>query len=309
MVEDRSKRDQEALRLLLPEEARARLSALRLRPRILAEGRTGGLHPSSHLGQSLEFSELKPYSIGDDIKTVDFKVLARTDRLYTRRFFDETNMSSYLVVDASGSMAYPLGLSKYWFSASVAMGFAYILLRQADEVALLLAHEEKPLFRPPRSSPSYLLELARCLAKVHPNGSNSLLASLERLCGARIKRGLCVIISDLLMPFEPLQEVLKFLANRGHQCMVVQVLSPEELEFPFHRPTVFLNMERHETLLVDARTLRKRYLLALSQFLEKVRMGCHLAKAFYFRADMRQPPYEAVREAILGMHQRQNYGF
>jgi len=286
---------------ILPEEARSALAHLRLIPPIRADGRVSGLHRSTHLGQSLEFSELKAYSFGDNLRAVDWRVFARTDRLYVRRFFDETNLQAHLVLDASGSMAYPAPRSKFVHAASVLAGLAYVLLRQSDEVGLVVAHEKRPKRYPPRSSPAYLSEFLEYLAEASASDGTTLESAVRELACTGLRRGLVLIASDFLTRLEPILAVLQSLVVRGHCVAVLHVLSPEERAFPFRGPTVFRSVETEETALVDATALRRHYLDALERFVGRLRARCHEAGVFYVPLQMDRPPHENAAEVIRSL--------
>lgn len=285
-------------RELLPEEARAALAGLRIRPAIRADGRVGGVHRSTHVGQSLEFSELKAYAFGDDRRSVDWRVFARTDRLYVRRFLDETNLTAHLVLDASGSMAYPSPLSKYSHAAAILAGFAYVLLRQSDEVSLTVAHETRPRFCPPRGTPSCLPEVLASLAETTPSGQTVLESALKTLSVQGPRRGLVVVASDLLTRIDPVLALVRALVARGHCVIVFHVLSPDERSFPFHGPIVFRCEETGEEALLDATGLKRHYVAALDRFLARVHAGCHDAGAFHVSVTLTQPPHGYVAEAV-----------
>lgn len=283
---------------LIPEEAREALRGLRVRPPIRADGRVGGLHRSTHLGQSLEFSELKAYSFGDDRRSVDWRVFARTDRLYVRRYLDETNMAAHLVLDASGSMAYPSPVSKCRHAAAILAGLAYVLLRQNDEVGLIVANEHRPRYCPARGSPSYLSEVLSALAGAVPSGRTVIESSLKTLSVRGLRRGIVAIASDLLTDLEPVLALVRALVARGQCVILFHVLSPEEREFPFHGPVLFRCEETGEETLLDASGLKRHYKEALERFLTRVRDGCHQAGAFHVPVTMMRAPHLDVTDAI-----------
>ena len=283
---------------LLTDPARRALGGLRFRPRILAEGRVSGLHPSSHQGQSLEFSDLKGYSFGDDPRGVDWKVYARTDKLYVRRYLDETNLTARLVIDASGSMSYPEGASKYSHAAAMLAGLAYVLLRQRDEVGVVVAHARGTTSCPPRGVPSHLAEVAATLSAVEPSGETVLGGALGEVVGGARKKGVVVLASDLLTDWERAVDALGALAMRGHAVIVLHVLSVEERSFPFRGSVVFKSPESGASALLDARGLRRSYLAAIDRFEREVRSACHDAGVFFFPVDMSRTAHEGVAEVV-----------
>ena len=293
---------------LLPEEARAFLGGLRFRPRLAAEGRVSGVHVSSNLGQSLEFSDLKGYAFGDDPRGIDWKVFARTDKMYVRRYLDETNLAAHLVIDASGSMAAPFGASKYNHAASVLAGLSYVLLRQGDEVGIIVASELNPRTCPARSVPSHLNEILGLLARTYPAGQTRLEPAMKEVLGRARRKGVVVVASDLLAPYRPVVDVLGMLASRGHAAMLLHVLSQDERTFPFQGTLVFCSQESGETALLDARALRRKYLAAMDLFIGEVRSACHDARVFYCPVPMARLPHEEAGEMIrsveAGRHRR-----
>jgi uncharacterized protein (DUF58 family) len=283
---------------LLPDPARRVLGGLRLKPRILAEGRVSGIHPSSHQGQSLEFSDLKGYAFGDDPHGVDWKVYARTDKLYVRRFLDETNLTAHLVLDASGSMATPAGASKHAHAASMLAGLAYVLLRQRDEVGVRVAHARRTIACPARGVPSHLAAVADALLAVEPSGETDLGPALAAVVGEGRRKGMTIVASDMLTAWEPAVDAMRSLGLGGHAVLLLHVLSVAERTFPFRGPVVFRSPETGESVLTDARGLRRHYLAALERFVGEVRSACHDAGVFYHPVDMTRPPHEGVAEVI-----------
>ncbi|MBM4395659.1 MAG: DUF58 domain-containing protein [Deltaproteobacteria bacterium] len=285
--------------VLLPDSARRALGNLQFRPGVLAEGRVSGLHPSSHQGQSLEFSDLKGYASGDDPRGVDWKVYARTDKLYVRRYLDETNLEAHLVLDASGSMGHPAeGRSKLEHAASMLAGLAWVMLRQGDEVGVHVAHETDPVSTPPRAVASHLNEVLAALGAAEASRGTVLDRTLERVVGVAGRKGVVVLASDLLTGWEDALSALRLLAARGHAVVVLHVLSHEERTFPFRGTVLFRAAETGESALMDARGLRRHYLAAFQRFEFEVRTACHRAGVFFFPVDMRSAPHEGVAEVM-----------
>ncbi len=278
----------------LPPEMRRALGGLQFRPRIRAHGRVSGLHLSSHQGQSLEFSDLKGYAFGDDPRGIDWKVFARTDKLYVRRYLDETNLTAHLLIDASGSMAYPDRPSKFEHAARMMAGLAYVLLRQGDEVGLLVAHERRPAVCPPRGVASHLGELMSVLERAHPSHKTVIQDAVVGVADRSLKNGVVIVASDLLAPWEAMLDLLGGLVARGFVVIVLHVLSPEERTFPFQGAVVFGNLETGRTDLVDARGLKQHYMTALNRFLDAVKASCHDAGVFYHPVDMRESAQVSV---------------
>ncbi len=294
---------------ILPDEAREALGRLALRPRVLADGRVGGVHASSHTGQSLEFADLKGYTFGDDPRGIDWKVLARTDKVYVRRYQDETNLAAWLVMDASASMNQPPAATKYRHGASILAGLAYVLLRQGDEVGVVVAHARHPKTCPPRGVPSHLAEVCGLLSDVRPSGPTRLNEALAPRVALAGRRGLVVLASDMLTDWQGSVDALGAAVGRGSVAVLLHVLSPEERTFPFTGTVVFRSAETGESALLDARGLRKRFLAAMASFVADVRAACHDAGVFYQQVDMEMPPHvqtAAVIRAVDGGRRRRS---
>jgi len=291
--------------VLLGEEARRALAGTVFRPRMIAGGGRSGVHLASHRGQSREFSDLKPYSFGDDLRHLDWKVLARTDRAYVRRYLDETNLGAWLVLDASGSMGEaPGGVTKYRHGAGLLAAMAWVLLQQGDEVAATVCSEGRQVHLPPRSVPSHWRDLNTLWSGTRPGGGTDLLPALREVTVRARRRGIVVVASDLLTPREAVMESLRTLAARGHAVFLLHVLSPEERTFPWQGTAVFQSPESRTTALMDARGLRRPYLQAMQAFLEEWQRDCHEGRIRYHLVPMARAAWkealEVIREEAFG---------
>jgi len=292
------------LTTLLPEDIRRRLSSVSIRPFIRTQGHLCGLHPSTHTGQSLDFFELRPYVQGEDPSTIDYRFYAKSDKLFVRNFYDETNMSCFLVLDASGSMAYPKGDSKARYGSSILSGLGYCLIRQNDAVGLVVASSELPVFVAPKATPSHLNVILEALSSAKIGGKNCVSNVLKELCAMPIKRGVIFVATDLFYNYDETFKYLKALTARGNIAVILHCLSREEVTFPFQKPTIFINSEEGEEVLVDARNIRKRYLEALDRFLEAVRDMAARSKVVYCKCFMDAPFVDKVIECarMLGSY-------
>ena len=288
----------------------AKLPPIALKAIKIVEGVLSGLHRSPHRGQSIEFSQHKEYSPGDDIRHVDWKVFARRDRYYIKQFEEETNVRAYLLIDGSSSMLYPdaQGVeerpSKYHYAGILALSIAYVLLRQGDAVGLSLFQEGISETLPPKSKPSYLLALAESLEKFQPGGKTSLSEALSQLAEIVKKRSLILIFSDLFEDSEKLKKYLKQLSARGHDISLFQILDRDELEFPFREQTLFEDLEdSSRQLTVDAYALKKYYLDELKKFLQTVERSASESQIEYRLLSTKNPPEQYLRE-FLSRRQR-----
>jgi uncharacterized protein (DUF58 family) len=247
---------------LLAPEMVSRLSSVVVRARHLVEGTLSGIHKSPHRGSSVEFLEHKRYTPGDDIRNLDWKLLARSDRFYVKQFEDETNLRATLVVDGSASMSYgPEGRTKHRFACVTAAAFAYMLLSQSDAVGLLTQQGSRRLYVPPRADWSHFQAIAAALDELKPEGQNDWLDHLMELGSSLHKRGMFVLFSDLLVDRRQALQALRLLRDRRHEVLLFHVLHPWELEFPFSDPRIFTDPEQGEKqILADPAAVRESYL-------------------------------------------------
>jgi uncharacterized protein (DUF58 family) len=284
---------------LLPEEIRQKLSSVTIRPYIRTQGHLGGMHPSTHTGQSLDFFELRPYVQGEDPSRIDYKFYAKSDKLFVRNFYDETNMSCFLVLDASGSMSYPEGETKARFASGMLSGLAYCLIRQNDAVGLAIASKDHPVLVAPKATPSHLKVILEALLAARIEGKNRVSKVLKELCAMPIKRGVIFVATDLLYDYDEAFKYLEALTAKGNIVVVLHCLSQEEITFPFQRHTLFVHKEQDEDVLVDAKNIRKRYLEALDRFLQTVHERAVRANVVYCRSFMDRAFADRVIECAM----------
>ncbi len=287
------------LRQPLDPVALARLQGLQLRVRRAMEGLLGGLHASRHKGSSIEFQEHKEYSPGDEIRHIDWKAYARLDRYTVKQFEQETNLRAYLLVDASGSMGYASGQrSKLDCACELAATLAHLLLNQQDAAGLLTLRDGLHDYIPPRSGSGHLLTVTSQLAQLDPKGPTDLVAGLRQVAELARRSSLIVLLSDLF-DFQPeLLRLLRQLRGRRHEVVVLQILDPAELSFPFTDLTLFEDMEGPRELLADPRAVRDAYLEELERFLTEVRMGCREADIDHLVVDTAQDSADVLRQML-----------
>ncbi|MGE0707551.1 MAG: DUF58 domain-containing protein [Planctomycetota bacterium] len=294
---------------LLSAEVRERIARLDLTAQALVEGPISGLHKSPFQGFSVEFAQHREYAWGDELKHIDWKVFARTDRYYVKQYEEETNLATTLVVDASESMAYQgerAPLSKYEVAATLAVGLAFLLVRQQDSAGLLLFDDAQRLRIPPSAHPSQLRQLAGALSEATLRGEHGAPDVLHPLAEELGRRGVVVVISDLLFPAEHFLEGIRHLRHRGHEVIVLHVLDPDELDFPFDETTRFEGLEGLPHLLTDPRALRSGYLEALRRFLDEVSEGVRRARADYVRVDTSVHPGQTLARYLNQRRQRRH---
>ncbi len=254
----------------------ARLATLKLRARAITEGVLSGLHKSPHHGQSVEFAEHKEYAPGDDVRRIDWKAYGKFDKYYVKHFEQETNLRAWLVVDASGSMAYrgaEEGLTKHEYASALAASLAYLLVRQGDAAGLVLVGDKVLRAVPPRAAAQQLPQLVDLLGGVAPSGPTRLAAAIDHVVEHAPRRGSVLVFSDLLDSEENVLRRLAQLRRRKHEVTLFHVLDPYELEFPFEDPTRFLSMEDAREVEANARDVRKGYLELFARWLDEVKRG------------------------------------
>ncbi len=261
-------------RFLHPEAIR-RIGRLELRARHIVEGLLSGMHRSPYFGQSVEFLQHRQYVPGDDLRHVDWKVWGKQDRLYVKQFEEDTNMRCTLLVDVSASMQYGSGpLNKYEYAATVATSLAYLLLKQHDSVGCIAFDETIRARTPLRSRQTHLRSIIQTLDTSVPQNKTDTGALLREIAEVSPRRGMMVLISDLLGDVESVLRGLRLLRQRGHDVLVIHIMDDDELDFPFEGPTRFDGLELPEHMTCNPRALRDGYLAALEKFLTSLRRGC-----------------------------------
>jgi uncharacterized protein (DUF58 family) len=263
-------------------EAIKRISRLEIRARHIVEGFLSGMHKSPYFGQSVEFLQHREYALGDDLRHVDWKVWARQDRLYVKQFEEETNLRATLLVDISNSMAYGNGpLNKYAYACTLACSLAYLVLRQQDGVGCVTFDERIRVSVPVRTKHNHIFSIVDSLAVQEPQEKTDMHAILRTVAESAPRRGLMILVSDLLADRPGLFKGLRLLRQRGHDVLVFHVMDDEELDFPFNGPTRFEGLESLDHLNCNPRALRDGYLAALQAFLDDVRRECARSSCDY----------------------------
>jgi uncharacterized protein (DUF58 family) len=263
---------------------------LELRAKVVVEGFWSGLHRSPYHGFSVEFTEYRPYTPGDDPRYLDWRLYARTDRYYIKKFEDETNLRCHLLVDNSRSMDYgSLPYTKAQYANTLAATLAYFLYRQGDAVGLLTFDEEIREYLPARYRPGHLRRLMLALERPAAGAATDLTAPLKRIADVVRKRGLVVLISDLLAPILTLEKNLMSLTTCGHEVILFHVLDPTELQFGFDKALLFHDIESGRDLYVDPLVARQAYLAKLETHTTAARSACQKLGLSYWRFGTDRP--------------------
>ncbi len=244
----------------------ARLGSMELKARTVVEGFLSGLHRSPYKGFSVEFAEYRHYLPGDDLSTLDWKVYARTDRHYVKKFEEDTNLECHLLLDVSGSMAYRGGaaMSKLEYGSVLAASLAYLMHRQRDAAGLIQFDEKITARLPASARPGHLHALLLALERIVPGSRSDLGRPLHQLADALAKRSLAVVISDLLDDPDRVIKGLQHLKFRGSDVIVFQLLDPHELRFPFKGAAKFTDVESADEVTAEPSRVREGYLEAMA---------------------------------------------
>jgi len=285
------------------------LGGVELIARQVVEGFIMGLHSSPHRGFSAEFAELRAYQPGDDLRYIDWRMWARSDRFYVKQFEEETNLRAYLLVDVSTSMGWssePETLpTKLWYAKHLAASLALILLRQGDSVGLAAFHDEIVSRVAPRGSQLHWYELLRHLNHLMPEGSTSAHTALREIAVRLRRRGLVVLLSDLLVDPETTLTALHFLRHRGHEVLVLHLIDPGERELPHTGDTRFFDPETDDELSVNVADVRAAYRGAVADALGEWERSLKPHGIDYVVVDTDAPLSRALRAYL---HKRERLG-
>jgi uncharacterized protein (DUF58 family) len=272
------------------------------------EGFMSGMHRSPYFGQSVEFLQHREYTPGDDMRHLDWKVLAKQDRYYIKQFEEDTNLQATLLVDVSASMQYGSGpLTKYEYGCTIAVSLAHLLLKQQDSVGCIAFDDSTRTTIRPRSHRNQLNAIIQSLELSEPREKTDLSRILSNVAENIPRRGMVMLISDLLADRKGLLRGLRLLRQRGHDVMLFHVMDDDELDFPFNGPTRFEGLELPDNLNCNPRALREGYLESLNRFLEEVRLGCAKNTVDYALLRTSDPLDAALARYLsnrLGMHHR-----
>jgi len=267
----------------------ARIGTMELRARTIVEGFLSGLHRSPYKGFSVEFAEYRQYMQGDDLSTIDWKVYARSDRYYVKKFEEETNVECHLLVDVSASMRYGTPVTKLAYGSYLAASLAYLMNRQHDGVGLIAFDDHIVTRLPASARPGHLHALLVTLDQL-PHGARSDVSKpLHQLAEALVKRSMAIVISDLLDEPAEVLKGLKHLRFRGTDVIVFHVLDPDELTFPFTRQSRFRDLESDDEVVAMPALVRAQYLEKITALLTFYERELRVAGIDYVRLTTSQP--------------------
>ena len=273
---------------------------LELAARLVVEGLRAGSHRSPFHGYSSEFQQHRPYRVGDDLKYLDWKLLARTDRLYTRQFRETTSMSVMLVLDGSASMAFPeSGATKWRYATVLAASWAHLVVSQGDAVGLLAMTNGRMTYLPAKGGRPHLRSLIATLERLEPSGTWSPARGIARGAELLKRRGVVIVLSDFQDAEESTHRELRRIASHGHDVAMLQVVAPDESVFPYRGDLEFEDLETGEKRLIDSSAIGAEYRRAFARFLERSREGAVRDNVDYALMRTDSPPGRALRDFLM----------
>jgi uncharacterized protein (DUF58 family) len=283
----------------------SRLQNMELRARMVVEGFITGLHRSPYHGFSVEFAEHKQYMPGDEIRRIDWKIFGRTDRYYVKQYEEETNLKSYILLDASASMRYASegNITKFQYASYVASALAYLMVQQRDAAGLCVFDEKIRTYMPPHSTRSYLQQVLKALEETQPANTTRVKNALDLVAERLKRRGLVIVLSDLFDDPQTVLNTFKHFRHDNHEMIVFHILDPRERDFAFGADALFTDIETAEQMPTQPFHIRKAYKEAMNQFIEKYKRGCREQHIDYVLLDT-ATPFDKVLFEYLGKRKR-----
>jgi len=268
----------------------ARVGNMELVARQVVEGFLTGRHRSPYHGFSVEYLDHRAYTPGDELHNLDWKILARTDKYYVKLFQDETNLRAYILLDCSRSMTFASGdVTKLQYGSFMAATLTHLMLRQNDAVGLVLFDRDIRQYLPPKARPTQFRRVLTLLEEAAPGSETALGPVLHGVAERIRRRGLVVLISDLLDDPGSIAAGLQHFRHDNHEVIVFHIMDNAELTFPYERLTTFRDLEGHGRVVVNPKSLRDRYLERLHAFVDRVKLDCFDRKIDYNMVDTTQP--------------------
>ena len=267
-----------------------RVGNMELVAKQVVEGFLTGRHRSPYHGFSVEYLDHRSYSPGDELRNLDWKIVARSDKYYVKLYEDETNLRAYILLDCSSSMNFGSGdQTKLSWGSYLAAALTYLLLRQNDAVGLIECDTGVRKFIPPKAHPTQFRRILDSLDGVEPGGETDVGAVLHEAAERTKRRGLIIVISDLIDNEEAIASGLGHFRHNNHEVIVFHTMDPAELEFPYDRLTRFKDMEGAGRVVANPKSLRRRYLSRINKFTDQVKRDCFERRISYELCDTSKP--------------------
>lgn len=278
----------------------AQLENIEVKARLVVEGFITGLHRSPYHGFSVEFAEYRQYNPGDEIKHIDWKVYARTDKYFVKQFEEETNLRCLIALDKSASMRYSSvgNISKFEYSAYLSASLAYLLMIQRDAVGLALYDNQVQKYLPPRSKRSYINEILKTIDETVPSDLTGTAYALNQLAEKFSRRGLVIIFSDFFDDPISILTALKHFRHKNHDVVVFQILDPQEIDFNFTGSVLFKDLETKNSLQTQPLLIRKKYKEVFENFVNTIKRECYELKIDFVIIRTDEPFDKALRQYL-----------
>jgi uncharacterized protein (DUF58 family) len=284
------------------------IAGIELKARLLVEGMYASRHRSPDYGYSVEFVDHREYTRGDELRAIDWKMLARTERYYVKRFEMESNMNVVCLLDTSGSMGYvpqeKSRLSKLEYGSYLAAALSHLATHQQDSPGLVTFDTDMRDFLPPKQGKRHLFTILSRLEQLACKGESDLGPTLKMIGQRLSRRGVIVLISDCHSAVESAIDGIRHLLARRHELVVFHLLDADEVNFPFQSLASFRDLETGGQLMTDPLRLRTKYLERLEKFREAIKGGCASAGADYRFIDTSEPIETVLRDYLLFRRQR-----
>jgi uncharacterized protein (DUF58 family) len=294
-----------ALNKFLDPKGLGLVSRMELVARQAVEGFLSGLHPSPYFGSSVEYADHRPYCLGDSLRTIDWKLLAKTDKYYVKLYEEQTNTRCTILLDTSKSMSFASEgqMSKMEYGMYLAAALSYLMFRQNDAVGLALFDSSVRQYIPPRSTATHFRNILNVMEATTPGEDTKIGPTLSELAGRIPKRGIVVLISDLLDDPGAIADGLAHLKHLRHELLVFHLMDPAERSFPYEKLTRFKDMEGAGNLIANPRSIRRAYLDRLTQFMDRIRRTC-LERDISYELALTDKKYSECLSAFLSRRSR-----
>jgi uncharacterized protein (DUF58 family) len=252
------------------------VARMELVARRAVQGFMSGLHPSPYFGSSVEYADHRPYALGDELRSIDWKLLAKTDKYYVKLFEEETNTRATIVLDTSRSMTFasPGQMSKLEYGMFLTAALAYMMLHQKDAVGLAMFDHGVRQYLPPRATAAHFQNMLTLMEQSKPGTDTRIGPVLNELIPRIPKRGIVILISDLLDDIRTITDGLAYCKHQRHEVIVFHLIDPAERSFPFEKLTRFKDLEGDGSLVANPRAIKQAYLQRLNEYLDRVRRVC-----------------------------------
>ena len=288
----------------------SKLNNIEIKARMIVEGFITGLHKSPFHGFSVEFAEHRPYNNGEPLKNIDWKVYGKTDKLFTRKYEEETNLRCYIALDVSDSMRYPTtGISKLEYSAYLAAAFSYLMVQQRDAVGLTLFDNALRYYARPKSRQSYLIQLFKELEQVVAqkasfNSRSAQAPVIHQLAQKISRRGLVILLTDFFSNIQPLDELfpaLQHLRHNNHDVMIFHILhraTETQFDFP-NQPLILRDLETNEQIHVQPQQIKPYYQEMLQEYTATIKRKCREFNIELIEIDTDTPYDKALTDYLV----------